>query len=74
MSSMVVGGNQYGIIALTHHQDAHRSSDIKLKNGVYKSGEELRIGIKLLHTQFVALVQCQDFTSDDTGEIVFKHR
>ena len=73
-SSMIVNGIYYGTLSLTHHQDAHMSTEIKLKNGAYISGETLRPGIKLLHTQFHALVQGQDFTIDETGKIEFKHR
>lgn len=69
MSSMVVSSNVYGIINLTYHQEARPSSEIKFKNGVYKQSEDFRQGIKLLHTQFKALVQGVDFELNDLGNI-----
>lgn len=70
MSSMVLQEkNCYGTIELVHHQDARLSSEIKKKNGGFKSNEEFRSGIKLLHTQFKALVQGIDFEINDLGEI-----
>ncbi len=71
LSSMVVTGHHYGVIMLLHHQEARQSVDIKAKNGAFKQGEETRAGIKLLHTQFNALVQGQDFTMNELGEITF---
>jgi len=59
----------YGTLELVHHQDARSSTDIKKKNGEFKSDEEFRSGIKLLHTQFKALVQGVDFELNDLGEI-----
>ena len=69
LSSMVIQSRNYGIIAMIHHQDARPNSMIKLKNGAYNSGEEFRPGIKMLHTQFKALVQGVDFDLNDLGEI-----
>lgn len=70
MSSMVLREKDYyGTIELVHHQDARLSSEIKKKNGGFKSNEEFRSGIKLLHTQFKALVQGIDFEINDLGEI-----
>ncbi len=70
LSSMVLREKDYyGTLELIHHQDAHPSSEIKKKNGAYKSNEEFRPGIKLLHTQFKALVQGVDFEINDLGEI-----
>lgn len=69
LSSMIVSSNSYGILGLVYHQEARPSSEIKLKNGAYVAGEELRPGIRLLHTQFRALVQDYDFTVNDLGEI-----
>ena len=69
LSSMVIQSRNYGIIAMIHHQDARPNSLIKLKNGAYNSGEEFRPGIKMLHTQFKALVQGVDFDLNDLGEI-----
>ena len=69
LSSMIVSGNPYGTIALVFQQDARQSTEIKLKNGAYNANEELRPGIKMLHTQFKALVQGVDFELNDLGEI-----
>lgn len=69
LSSMVISSYNYGTISLVYHQDARQSTEIKLKNGVYKTGEELRSGIKMLHTQIKALVQGVDFEINDLGEI-----
>lgn len=70
MSSMVLQERfDYGTIELVHHQDARLSSEIKKKSGEFKSNEEFRSGIKLLHTQFKALVQGVDFEMNDLGEI-----
>ena len=69
LSSMVISSYNYGTISLVHHQDARPSTEIKLKNGVYKASEEFRPGIKMLHTQFKALVQGVDFEINDLGEI-----
>ena len=70
MSSMILQQKyDYGTIELVHHQDARPSSDISKKNGEYKANENFRQGIKLLHTQFKALVQGVDFEINDLGEI-----
>ena len=69
LSSMIIQTNAYGIISLVHHQEARPSSEIKLKNGAFKASEEFRPGIKMLHTQFKALVAGEDFEINDLGEI-----
>ena len=69
MSSMVVGGNEYGTLVLLHSQEARPSGEVKAKNGAYKQNEEFRSSIKLLHTQFKALVAGYDFEINDLGEI-----
>ncbi len=69
LSSMVVGGNAYGTIEMTFHQEARMSTDLKAKNGAYQSGEALRARIKMLHTQFKALTRGVDFELNDLGEI-----
>ena len=74
MSSMVVSGCSYGKLALVYHQEARPSTEFSSKNGVYKSNEELRPGITLLHTQFKGLVQGQDFEINDIGEIIFLNK
>lgn len=74
MSSMVVSGCSYGTLALVYNQEARPSTEYSFKNGIYKSNEELRPGITLLHTQFKGLVQGQDFEINDIGEIIFLNR
>ena len=70
MSSMVLREkDNYGTIEMVHHQDARPSSEVKKKNGSYISNEEFRPGIKMLHTQFNALIQGVDFEINDLGEI-----
>ena len=70
MSSMLLRQkDNYGTIELVHHQDARPSTEIKKKNGSFCDGEDFRPGIKMLHTQFRALVQGVDFEINDLGEI-----
>jgi CRISPR-associated endonuclease Csn1 len=72
LSYMVINKSyEYGRIVLKYHQEAHQSSDLKAKNGVWHIGEEIRPAICLLHTQFNALAQGQDFEISDDGEITF---
>lgn len=71
MSSMVLRGKDYyGTIDLVYHQDARPSSDVKKKNGRFCENEEFRTGIKMLHTQFSALIQGVDFELNELGEII----
>ncbi len=69
LSSMVVDSRNYGKIALVHHQEARPSSEVKLKNGKFVSGEDFRPGILMLHGQIKALVQGVDFEINELGEI-----
>lgn len=68
-------GNGYGAINLRFHQEARPLNDpsAKKKNGTWKIGEIIRPCIEVLHTQFNALVQGQDFTITETGTIKFLH-
>lgn len=68
-------GKGYGSINLRFHQEARPSTDssAKSKNGAWQQGEDIRPGIIVLHTQFNALVQGQDFTISETGTIQFLH-
>lgn len=59
----------YGKISLRYHQEARQAKDLKSKNGAFKNGEELRPAITLLHTQFNALVEGQDFDINVLGEV-----
>ena len=69
MSSTVISGNVYGRIGFVHHQSAKHSTEVKLKNGAYKSDEDFRQGILMLHTQIKALVEGVDFELTELGEI-----
>lgn len=72
ISSMVITNNKYGVLQLRHSQKAGKYE--KGKNGAYVVGENLRSTITMLHTQFKALIQNQDFTIDVLGKIKFlKH-
>ena len=64
---------KYGTLSLKHHQEARPASDLKAKNGVWKTNEEYRPVISLLHTQLNAYVEGYDFELTVTGEIKFKY-
>ena len=72
MSSMLVTGCMYGIINLRHSTESRPAKDIKSKNGAYKSGEDFRPAITMLHTQLNALIEGQGFDLTPLGEIKFK--
>lgn len=74
MSSMVFSNRSYGTVKLVYHQEARPATELVYKNGAFKSNEELRAGITLLHTQFKGLVQGQDFEINDIGEIKFLNK
>lgn len=63
--------SSYARITMVHHEEARQSKDVKVVNGVYKQGEELRPAILMLHTQMFdhALVQGYDFEINELGEI-----
>lgn len=62
-------GSGYGNIVMRHHQEAKQAKDIKIKNGAFKNGEEYRASILVLHTQFRAIVEGEDFSIDSLGNI-----
>ena len=66
-------GYPYATILCRHHLEARKSSDIKAKNGVWKIGEDYRPVIRILHTQFNAFVEGQDFELSLDGQVKFKH-
>ena len=76
LSSMVINQKQnkylYGTLECRHHLEARKSSDLKVKSGGWKNGEEYRPVIKNLHTQFNALVEGVDFNIMLDGQIKFK--
>lgn len=69
LSSMFVNGCSYATIKLRHHEEARPSGDVKAKNGGYKTNEEFRPAILMLHSQLYAFVQGYDFEINETGEI-----
>lgn len=66
-------GKGYGSIVMRHHQEARMAKDVKPKNGAYKCGEVRRPSILMLHTQFNALVEGEDFTLNVLGEITLRN-
>ena len=66
--------DRYGVLVLRHHQEARPATELKEKNGIWKTGEEYRPLIKLYHTQLNAYVEGYDFELSVTGKIAFKHR
>ena len=66
-------GYPYATIVCRHHMEARKSTEIKAKNGVWKTGENYRPAIKILHTQFNAFVEGQDFELSLDGNVTFKH-
>lgn len=70
LSSLLVQDKYlYGTVTLRFHQEARPTTDLKVKNGLYKQGEPYRPLIGLLHTQFNALVEGVDFEITVLGEI-----
>lgn len=65
--------DKYGTLTLKHHQEARPASDLKAKNGVWKTNEEYRPVILIYHTQLNAYVEGYDFELTVTGEIKFKY-
>ena len=72
-STLTVSNNSYGRFTLKYHQEARSASDLKAKSGVWKTNEEYRPVISLLHTQLNAYVEGYDFELTATGEMKFKH-
>lgn len=72
LSTLRVSKYTYGIISLRHHQEARPTGDLKFQNKSFKNGEPSLPAMLLLHTQFNALVEGQDFDLDITGEITLK--
>lgn len=73
MSTLTVANNSYGRMTLKHHQEARPAGELKAKSGEWKTNEEYRSVISLLHTQLNAYVEGYDFELTITGEIKFKH-
>ncbi|MDE7154490.1 MAG: CRISPR-associated protein Csn1 [Muribaculaceae bacterium] len=73
LSILTSGKHKYGRFTFRHHQDSHSSSEISYKSGKWEIAEDLRIGIAMIHTQFRALVEGEDFTISPTGKITFLH-
>lgn len=71
LSVMRISSYLYGVVMLRHHLEARGSKELKSKNGVFKTNEEYRPAITLLHTQIKALCEGQDFNISYTGKIEF---
>lgn len=73
LSSMTIQGKyRYGTLTLKHHLEARPSTELKVKNGLWKVGEDIRPVIGLNHNQARFLVEGVDFVLTVTGRIVFK--
>lgn len=64
----------YGTIVLRHHLEARQSVDLKAKNGEWKTGEEYRPIIGVLHTQMKCFVEGVDFSIGVDGTVKFFHK
>lgn len=71
-STLTVSSNSYGRFSLKHHQEARPAGELKAKSGAWKTDEEYRPVISILHTQLNAYVEGYDFELTVTGEIKFK--
>ena len=75
-STTTVTGNKeyyFGRLDFRHHMEARRTSDLSLKKGSWKAGEDFRPLVGMLHSQFSAYVEGYDFYITSTGQIKFKH-
>ena len=72
-STLTTSNNSYGRFTLKHHQEARAAGELKAKSGAWKTGEDYRPVISILHTQFNAYVEGCDFNLTVTGELEFKH-
>lgn len=73
LSILRVNANSYGTITLKHHQEARMAKDIKISKGAFHIDDEYRPAIFMLHTQFNALVEGEDFIITALGEIKLLH-
>ena len=71
-SSMTNKNNSYGTLTFRHHREARPAKDLKAKNGAWKTDEEYRPLIEILHTQLNAFVEGYDFELTVAGDIIFK--
>ena len=75
ISTISQGGKKYdyGMVTCRYHLEARRSSDLKVKKGEWKCGEDYRPIIELSHKQFNAYVEDYDFDMTSSGQVKFKH-
>jgi len=59
----------YGTIELKFHNEAKQTSDLKVKKGVFKNGDQLYTNRMLYHSQFNALIEGIDFKINILGQI-----
>ena len=71
MSSMTDGKNMYGRIVMRHHQEARKDKEVETKNKNFSNAGTILPSILLLHTQFKALIEGQDFRITPLGDIVW---
>lgn len=73
LSYLPVRKTSYGIVTMRHHQEARMAKELKLTTGAYNVSGEYRGMMFLLHTQFNALIEGQDFVITPLGEIKLTH-
>ena len=71
MSSMTIDKYVYGVIVMKHHQEARKAKDLKPKNCKFSNADETLPVIQMLHTQFKALIEGQDFRITPLGDILW---
>lgn len=64
---------EYAVVVLRHQNEARMTSDLKIQDGVFLHGEEIKPYRKLNHNQFNALVQDFDFIISPTGKLTQKN-
>ncbi|MDE7344206.1 MAG: CRISPR-associated protein Csn1, partial [Alistipes sp.] len=60
-STLTISNNSYGRLSLKHHQEARPAGELKAQDGAWKTKEEYRPVIRILHTQLNAYVEGYDF-------------
>lgn len=71
LSTQTVDKYHYGIISLKHHLEARSSTELKVKKGLWKIGEEYRPIIVINNNQTRFLVENKDFVLTVTGRVKF---
>jgi CRISPR-associated endonuclease Csn1 len=71
LSSMNLSGYSYGTIVFRHCNEARPSGELKSKNGEFKINNPFESRRIMLHTQFNALVEGEDFELAQDGSLKF---